>query len=264
MDALPRISGRLGQPIDLNVTFYRDGIPTDPYAIVNVSIYRVAVQQENLVIVASVVPPWDVNYPSPLSRELVGSEIAPGIFHLIWDVPTHDIVVPNIFFDVWSYIPDHPSSGTGDESILTDEGLQRKCCNEFWLYPEGFVCDAGLSNIRLAFESMDIKFHQPEVRTLEVGLMPLPLYDFDYNKIMPIIPLLRACFSLYTEHRELLIDREQMKIGLRAGTFRSNPFVLQYLFDTGRVLKGSYFYRIDLTLPNGETRSSPEFALQVA
>jgi hypothetical protein len=111
---------------------------------------------------------------------------------------------------------------------------------------------------------MDIKFHQPEYRTIEVGMMPLPLYDYDYNKIAPIIPMLTGYFSLYTEGCELLIDQEPMRIGIRQGTYRTNPFTLQYAFDTRRVLKGSYKYQVSVCLPNGESRTSPKFQLQVS
>jgi hypothetical protein len=267
-DILTRISGRLGQPIDLNTTFFRNGIPTDPYAIVNVSIYSVAVKRENLITVIPISFPWDPNYPSPLSRDEGSSGAKPGVFHLIWDVPTN-ITVPNIFFDVWNYLPDNPGISsslgiTAEENLLNDESLQRRCCNEFWLYPEGFSCTDDLTTIRFGFEPIDIKFHQPEVRTLEVGLMPLPLYDFDYNKIMPIIPFLKAFISISTEHCEPIIVKQPMKIGLRAGMYRSNPFTLQTLIDTTKFLKGSYTYSCLIQLPNGETRSSPQFILQIS
>ncbi len=152
---------------------------------------------------------------------------------------------------------------TNGDSI-DDEDLWSTCCEKFWLYSDGFYCDAGLENIRLGFEPMDEKFLQPEVRTLEVGLMPLPLYDYDYNKIAPILPRIEATFSLMTDNCELLISAEPMRIGLRDGTFRSNPFTLQYTFDTSRVIKGCYKYQVTLNLPNGETRVSPKFNIQVS
>jgi hypothetical protein len=102
------------------------------------------------------------------------------------------------------------------------------------------------------------------VRTLEVGITPLPLYDYDYNKIAPIIPRLQAHINLYTNENEQLITNELMRIGIRQGTYRSNPFVLQYRLDTRRFLRGSYKYQIIIELPNGETRSSPYFNLQVS
>jgi hypothetical protein len=150
------------------------------------------------------------------------------------------------------------------DAVLDDESLWQRCCNEFWLLPEGFFCDDGLSTVRFGFEAIDVKFNQPEVRTLEVGLMPLPLYDFDFNKIAPIIPHLRATLTLRTENCETLINAEPMRIGLRQGTFRSNPFVLQFTFDTARVLKGTYQYQVSICLPNGETRVSENFSLNVS
>lgn len=265
--ALPRISGRLGSELDLNVSFYKDGALTDPHAIRKIEIYKSAVQDENLVAEFSMLEPSDEDYPSPLTKSSTGK------FHLYWDVPETGIVVPDIFFDVWYYITDGPEEGSsgstgssGSESTIDydDESLWVSCCNKFWLYDSGFYCDDELENVRFGFEAMDAKFNQPEVRTLEVGLMPMPLYDYDYNKIAPMIPRLSAYFSLWTDNNELLVNNSAMSIGLRQGTYRSNPFVLKYKFDSRRVLKGSYRYRVTICLPNGESRTSPTFYLQVA
>lgn len=271
--AFPRVSGRTGAAIDLNITFYRNGVPTDPWAVRKVSIYRSAVQPENLIAEFPVISPFESNYPAPLTREQDSSGAnKPGIFHLIWDVPAEGIAAPDIFFDVWEFFPTEPSvipssvgvTGATGGAVIDDESLMQKCCERFWLYPDSFYCDSGLENIRLGFEPMDDKFMQPEIRTLEVGLMPLPLYDYDYNLIAPIIPNLRAFLTLMTDQCEVLINNEPMKIGIRQGTFRSNPFTLQYLFDTSRVLKGAYKYQITLQLPNGETRTSPKFSVMVS
>jgi hypothetical protein len=283
MDIFPRISGRTGSPIDLNITFYQNGIPTNPWAITKVSIYKQSVQPENLVAEIPILPNCDPDYPFPLTREPVdpapvtgpcGTDPAaataykPGIYHLIWNVPI-DIQVPDIFFDVWSFIPTNPGieTGTGCSTeqlaVLADETLWQSCCNEFWLYPDSSYCDSGLENIRFMFEALDIKFQKPEIRTLEVGIMPGPLYDFDYNKVAPIMPYLTAVISISTCDNELLISNAAMKIGLRQGTYRSNPFVLQYKLDTSCLLKGSYKYRVTVCLPNGESRVSQDFILQV-
>lgn len=272
---LPRISGRLGQTIDLNITFYRNGIPTDPFAIRRVSIYKSAVQPENLVAEFSITYPFEPEYPAPLSRESDSSGILPGVFHLYWDVPKTGIPVPDIFFDVWSFFEDDPDIGpsgtveategvTAEKADLDDESRWISCCNEFFLYPDGTFCDDGLTNIRLGFEAIDIKFYQPEVRTLEIGITPLPLYDYDYNKVAPLIPLFKPTLSLMTDNCELLIDRAPMRMGLRQGSYRSNPFVAQYRFDSNLVYKGSYKYQMVLQLPNGETRASPWYSLLVA
>lgn len=263
MAILPRISGRIGQPIDLNVIFYRNGIPTDPYAIIKVQIYHTAVQDENLVAEIPILPPTDPNYPSPLVKALStgGSQDPPGEFHLLWTPPKADILVPNIFFDQWSYLPDQFDGS--NEIPLDDSGYWQQCCNEFWLYPEGFNCDTGLETIQLGFEALDVKLWKPEVKTIQVGLMPLPLYDFDYNKIAPLIPQLQATITIETENCEVLVQDAPMRIGIRQGTFRSNPFVLQYLFNTSGFLKGSYRYRVTVRLPNGETRVSPDAIIQI-
>jgi hypothetical protein len=302
--AFPRVSGRLGNLIDLNITFYRDGVPADPFAIRRVEIYRAAVKKENRVAAFEIIDVMNPSYPNPLSRELVDGQLGkcgtvpptafkPGVFHLLWDVPKSGIPCPDIFFDVWSFIPTNPG-GLLPESALTspdreftspigtdadlhpipgenvndqiedDESLYQRCCQKFWLYDDGFFCDAGLENFRIGFEPIDEKFQQPEVRTLEVGLTPLPLFDFDYNYVAPIIPQLKATFTLMTDNCETLIAAEPMTIGLRQGTYRNNPFVLRYLFDTSKILKGSYKYQVAVQLPNGETRISPKFALMVS
>jgi hypothetical protein len=264
-EPFPRVSGRLGSQLDLNITFYKNGVPADPFAIRLVQIYKSSVQQENLIAEFPILDPDETGYPSPLTREYdANNNIKPGVFHLIWDVPTQGIPTPDIFFDVWSYIPEEPDSASDLDAVLDDETRWQRCCNEFWLLPDGFYCDSGLTNIRFGFEPIDVKFNQPEVRTLEVGLTPLPLYDFEYNKVAPIIPHLRAFITLRTENCELLVDREPMRIGLRQGTYRSNPFVLQYTFDSNRVLKGTYQYQVAVCLPNGESRVSKFFSLQVS
>lgn len=260
--AYPRVSGRLGNELDLNVTFYRNGVATDPYAIRKVEVYKSSVQEENLVAIFPITDPTDDNYPSPLTKT------ATGVYHLLWDVPPSGIVVPDIFFDVWHYIADgggsSGGSGSGEPVDISNEDAWLRSCNEFWLYSDGFFVDSGLTNIRLGFEALDHKFNQPEIRTLEVGLMPLPLYDFEYNKIAPIIPQMSAFFNLSTDNNELLINSDHMSIGLRQGTYRSNPFTLKYRFDTRKVLKGSYQYWVTVHLPNGESRTSPKFAIQVS
>ena len=275
-DPFPRVGGRTGQPIALNSRFYRGGMPDEPFAIRQVKIYRSAVAEENLVAELPFVDPDDSSYPSPATRDLDGSgNVIPGAFTLIWDVPATGIPVPDIFFDVWEFIADDCTGGTtgatSPDPCLDDEDLLITLCNKFWLNPDGFFLDDGLEVIRFGFEALDLKLHQPEVRTIEVGLMPLPLYDFDFNLVAPLIPQITATFTLLSENEELLIDNEAMTIGVRMGSFRSNPFTTQFRFNTSLVestgcplLKGTYKYKVTLTLPNSETRVSPEFSLQIS
>jgi len=275
MAVYPRVSGRLGNVIDLNTTFYRNGVPFDPYAIRKVEVYRSAVQAENLVATFNVDSPLNETYPYPLSREFAGSDVIPGVFHLYWEVPKTDILVPDIFFDVWYYLTDDPGAEVGitedggtvaditGGSILEDESLWLNSCKRFWLYPDGVYIDDELSTIRLGFEPLDVKFQSPEIRNLEVGITPLPLYDFDYNQIAPIIPLLTGTISIFTDNCESIIDAAPMTIGLRQGSYRSSPFVMKYRLDTSVIFKGHYKFQVTLAMPNGETRVSPKFDLQV-
>lgn len=281
-EPLPRISGRLGQTVALNALFYRNGVLTDPFAIRRVRIYRSAVSDENLIVELPFVLPGDSLYPLPAERQFDSSgDPIEGAFILNWDVPSSGIPTPDIFFDVWDFISDDcTATGAGDagtdgpsaaDPCLDDEEEFISLCNKFFLLPDGWFLDDGLEVFRFGFEALDLKFHQPECRTLEVGLMPLPLYDFDFNLIAPVMPYLTATFTLLSENEELLIDQEPMVIGIRQGSFRSNPFTLQFKFNTSVVestgcplLKGTYKYRVALLLPNGETRVSPDFTLQIS
>lgn len=254
----PRVSGHVGQPIRLNVTFYQGGIPTDPFAIRKVDIYQSSVRPDNLIAEIPFVLPDDPTYPSPAAQIVLGSGFAPGEFELIWDVPS-DLVIPNNFFDVWNFIPEDP----GSSADLDDEDLFLTKCNRFWVFPDAWFADDGLETIKIGFEPLDLKFHQPEIRTLEIGLVPLPLYDFNFNLISPIIPHLTGTISIQTENCEILVDEEPVSIGLRQGSYRSTPFVLQFKLDTTRFLKGTYRYRVTVKLPNGETRVSAFFRISI-
>lgn len=270
MEPFPRISGRLGSPILLNITFFKAGIPTDPFAIRNVKIYRSAIKEEFLVAEIPFPAPDDPLYPAPATKpleDLDGSggtlEEAPGKFELIFDVPSTGIPVPDIFFDVWQFIAEEPTDTDFD---IDDEDNWSSCCNEFWLFEDdGFFCDTGLCVISLGFEALDLKLRKPECRTIEVGVMPLPLYDFDSIKINSILPRLTATISIFSESGcEILVEDAPMTIGLRQGSYRSNPFAFQRKIDTSQFLSGTYRYRVTVMLPNGETRVSEDFFLSIS
>lgn len=271
-NANPRIAARKGRIVDLNVDFINNGELTDPYAIRTVQIYKTQVAPHNLVATIPILDPEDVNYPDPLCREYVtgstGSYYA-GKYHLPFSVPV-DFAAPDVYFDVWSYYPDDPCSGTGgtgtggcdlEDPLLTPQILTE--CHRFWVYPDDWYSDDKLQTIRFGFEPMDIKFNYPEVRPLDVGLMPLPLYDYNFNLVNPMIPYLKPTITIETRFNELLVDNEPCRIGLRQGAYRSNPYVVSYDLNTCEFLKGTYQYQIKLTLPNGSSRVSRKFIFSI-
>ena len=276
--ALSRISGRAGQVIDLNVTFYRNGIPTDPFAVRRVDIYHTQVLPHNLIATAAIAAPTDPTYPAPLEHGTIPdlgpagtipqpNVSSPGEYHLYYQIPL-DFPVPDVYFDVWNFFADNPCGelGTGgDPSCGIDNPAYANFllsqCQRFWLYPDQTITETGLETVNFGFEPLNLKFNQPEKRPLEVGIMPLPLYDYDFNLVQPLIPQLVATISIETQSRELLVARAPMTIGLRMGSYRSNPYTLKYHLDTTAFLKGTYQYHVTVTLPDGSTRTSGHFVL---
>ena len=290
LNSNPRISARRGSVVDLNIDFFKSGVLTDPYAIRHVEIYKTQVLPHNLVTTIPISELEDPIYPAPLCRDYQNSDgdevtssdsdasLIVGRFHLPYAIPL-DFLVPDIYFDVWYYFSENPCdddlSGTGTD-FTTGPGtacnlnnpdfdtMLLKCCHRFWIYPEEWFCDDRLQTVRFGFEPLDQRFNSPENRPLEIGLMPLPLYDYNFNLVTPIIPFLRPTISVQTQRHELLIDEELCRIGLRQGSYRSNPWVIQYDLDTTRFLKGTYQYWITLTLPDGSTRVSRRFIFVIA
>lgn len=271
-DAFSRLSARRGQVVDLNVDFLKGGVLTDPFAIRFVEIYKSQVVPHNLVATIPIVTPDDTLYPSPACQESETSstdtDIA-GKYHLPFSIP-EDFEVPDVYFDVWYYFADDPCEdvGTGTEPCdIDDEDFDAqliKCCHRFWVYPDEWFCDDRLQTIRFGFEPLDQKFHNPENRPLEVGLMPLPLYDYNFNLVNPIIPFLQSSITVETQNCELLVDSSPCSIGIRHGSYRSNPWVVKYDLDTTKFLKGTYRYFIKLTLPDGSTRVSRKFIFTIS
>jgi len=281
-NAFPRISARRGQVVDLNVDFLNNGVLTDPFAIRRVEIYKSQVVPHNLVATVAVVDREDVYYPSPLCQDETAPEVgdcctAPaadgvplaGRYHLPFAIPT-DFEVPDVYFDVWYYFADDPCGQLGTDTTTCDmdeatyDSLLLRCCHRFWVYPDEWFCDDKLQTIRFGFEPLDQRFHSPEIRPLEIGLMPLPLYDYNFNLVNPIIPFLQPTITIETQFCELLVDADICRIGIRQGAYRSNPWVIQYDLDTSRFLKGTYRYYVTLTLPNGSTRVSRKFIFTIS
>ena len=251
----PRISSRKGETVRLNVTFYKNGVPADPFAIRRIDIYKNSKKAENLVAQVPIDTPETVGYPSPVVHLENSSGFITGEYYLDFDIP--DTFEPDIYIDDWLFIGDELTVSSGSELDFDDETLWDSFCNKFWVFSGGgWYVDDGLIVPKFGFEALDREFVRPEIRTLEVGMMPLPLYDYDYNRIAPLIPQLTATISIETANKEVIIDGAACRIGLRQGSFRTNPFVVQYTIDTGTFIMGTYTYFITLTLPNGETRIS--------
>ncbi len=251
---LNRLSARIGSPVDLNVQFLRNGVLEDPFAIRRVDIYVDKVIEENLLAQILVPDPDETGYPLPIVRSSVGT------FNLDFDIPC-DFQGNRSYFDVWRYIG---SEECGAGTDLDDESLWQFECNKFFAFPDGFFVDDGTIIPRFGFEPLDFKMFKPEVRTIEVGFMPLPLYDFDYNRIMPLIPQFRPFITIETEKCEVIVPRTEGRMGCRQGTYRANPFVAQFTLDTSAFLKGTYLYQVHIDLPNGETRVSPRMYMTIA
>ena len=252
--AFPRISGRQGQYVDLNVQFLNSGQPTDPYAITKIEIYKTQVLTANLVATINVSNVESTEYPAPLCPS---TEVA-GEYHYPFLVPA-DFVAPEVYFDVWYYTPTDPGTA-GTEPVIVSS---LSCCHRFWVFPDNWFCNDKLQTIRFGFEPIDQQFYQPELRTLEVGLMPLPLYDYNFNLVNPIIPFLNPTITIQTQFCEVLVNNAPCRIGLRQGSYRSNPYVIQYDVTTSDFLKGTYQYQITLNLPDGTTRVSRKFILVI-
>jgi hypothetical protein len=94
-------------------------------------------------------------------------------------------------------------------------------------------------------------------------MMPLPLYDFNYKKLAAVVPSLQGTITIETQNNEVVVDEEKMCIGIRSGSYRSNPYVLKYLLDTTRFLKGTYRYQVTIHLPDGTTQVSSFFNLTI-
>lgn len=258
--AYGRISARRGAAVTLPVKFFKGGVLADPFALYRVEIYRGKVATENIVDIIQMLDPADSSYPAPVTHGDGTSDPA-GIFSLDWDVPA-DAVVPDVYFDVWYFFSTDPrteTTGGSFDELSEHEDKLISVCNRFWVYPDDWYADGGLETIRFAFEPLDQKFNKPENRALEVGLMPLPLYDYNFNLVAPIIPYLDAKISIKTENDETVVDGAAMTIKLRQGSYRTNPFVLNYILDTSNFYIGTYKYRILITLPDGTTRVSGNF-----
>lgn len=258
----PRISARKGAIVRLDMDFYANGILTDPYAFRQIDIYQNSKSTDNLLVSVEIPDPDESDYPSPIEQVVDPDteEVIPGRYYYDFLVPD-DVEVPDSFIDVWSFVGDELA---GSDFDLTDESLWDESCGKFFIIASNvWTGDDNLLTVRFGFEPLDLNFTKPEIRQLEVGIMPLPLYDYDWNKIVPLIPHLQATISIETLNGEIVLDAGAMELALRQGSHRTNPFVARRLIDTGTFQIGTYKYYVSLALPNGETRVSQKLHLSI-
>lgn len=265
MAVYPRISARKGSIVRLNVRFNANGIPLDPFAIRRIDIYQNSAVSENLVAQVEIVPPDDPSYPAPLVN-IGGSSGNPGEYYYDFEVPD-SFEAPDSYVDKWHFIGDELVAGTGSEIDYDDETLWDSQCLDFYVVAAStWYLDDDLIVPRLAFQALDKDFTKPEVRTLEVGLMPQPLYDYDYCRIAPMMAMLTGTITITGSGGncdDVVIEDAPMTMGIRQGSHRSDPFVLRYRLDTSTLLRGTYNYKVTVQLPNGETRISPQMTFTV-
>lgn len=248
----PRVAGRLNNIVNLNMKMLRNGIPTSPYAIRRIDIYRSSIRPGNIVASIAFPDPSNTIYPSPAVEDSEGEFSVPFL------VPSN-FVVDDVYFDVWHFISDDPATdGIDDENLwISQNGM-------FWVFEDVWLSDDDLLTKRLGFEPLDKKFRRGEVRKLEVALHPLPKYNYDFNHISPTIPQLSPTISISTPKPdcELLVKDASCQIGVRQGAHRNSPFVVQCLLDTRSLLRGTYEYVIKVNI-GSQTLMSPKFYFTV-
>lgn len=292
-NSLPRISARNGQLVDLNVDFYNNGKLDDPFWIKKVEIYKCNTSPHNLQSIITVIEPDNPYYPSPICQEKMatndgdcGTEdiqeiYIPGKYHLPFLVPS-DFKSPEVYIDVWYYYPKNPCDPDSfpadcppvndltDEDItncdITDpdlEHLLKSCCHRFWVYPDSWFCSDGIQTVEFSYEPLSVRFNYPEKRNLEIGLIPLPIYNHNRKLVESLIPYIKPYITIGTQHCEYIVSDVLVELGFRQGHNCQNPWMIKYLLDTNKFLKGSYWYQIKLELPDGTTRVSNKFWIEI-
>lgn len=246
--AYPRIAGRLGEQVNLNAEFYHNGELSAPFSIRQVDIYRGSVRSENLVDTI-VIPDGTDSYP------LVPDDLNPGSFNLVYQVP--DSLVPgDIYYDVWHYVGNDPgTAGVNDPTLWISQP------GSFFLYDDTWSADADLQDIDFGFEPLDKHLRRGEVRSIEIAIHPLPLYEYNYNLVRPIIPLLSPTITIHTVNNELLdgLVDAPCTIGIRQGANRNSPYVVKCTIDTKTLLRGTYKYTIKINVRDKVIVSDPYF-----
>lgn len=246
----PRVAGRIGNIVNLNMTMLRNNVPQTPYALRSIDIYQGFIRGDKKVAEIIFSDPSDTAYPYP------AVEVSEGEFIVPFEIP--DTFNPcEIYYDVWNFVGADPAPDS-----INDQSLWVSQTGMFWAYDDVWLVDDELFTKRIGFEPLDKKFRKKEIRTLEVAIHPLPMYDYDFNKLAPLIPQLNPTIEIWTTRCELLIQDAPCRIGIRQGHNRNSPFVIQYTLDTTSLFVGMYKYIITVNLGN-ETIKSPEFSLSV-
>jgi hypothetical protein len=245
----PRIAGRLGQDVELNMAFYHNGTLQSPYGIRRIDIYEGTIKPEYRVDRIIFPAPSDAGYPLP------AVETGPGLFEVQYTIPS-TFVPAQVYYDVWYYIP----TAVTDPD---DETLWRNHYGQFWAYDDVWAHDDGSSTRRIGFEPLDKKFRRGEISNLEVAIHPLPLYDYEFNKLAPIIPQLSPTVSIWTSKDELIMANIPCKMGIRHGRSRNSPFVVQCALDTRTLLIGTYRYIVTVNV-DGSILSSDKLYFSIA
>lgn len=232
------------------MNFYHNRVLESPYAIRRIDIYRASLRPSDLVAQIIFPEPDGTGYPDP------AVELATGIFEVQFAAPDN-LVPDDAYYDVWHYIGNDPGTADLDNINLWDSQV-----GQFWLFDDTWIADDDLLTKRIGFEPLDKKFRRGEIRNLEVALHPLPKYEYDFNKIAPIIPQLMPTITVWTIHDELLLSNVPCKIGIRQGHHRNSPFVVQCPLDTRTMIRGTYRYTIEVNI-NGNIIISDKFHFAV-
>lgn len=246
----PRVAGRIGNFVNLNMNTLRNGQPETPYALRRIDIYRGSPRPGQLVSTVVFPDPDSTTYPDPASETSIGRFSVPFL------VP-EDFIPCEVYFDVWHFLGRDPeTAGIDDESLwISQSGM-------FWVFDDTWIGDEDLQTKRLGFEPLDKRLRRGEIRTIEVAMHPLPMYEYDFNKFAPMVPQFNPTMTLWTARDELLVQDAQCKIGVRQGANRNSPFVVQCTVDTQTLVRGMYKYVIKINIDD-DVIISPKFNFMV-
>jgi hypothetical protein len=255
MNEYPRVAGRIGNTIDLNVTFYHNGVPQAPAAIRRIDIFKGSIRSNNIVDQIILPPPTSPSYPGPLRQ------IRPGAFVLPYVIPS--TFVPNeVYYDVWNYVGSPPMPDVpGTDELVVD--LDNKAFwvaeyGQFMVFEDDWIEDDGLFTKKLAFNPLDTRIRKGEIKTIEINIIPVPARSFEYNRLAGILPNLRPTISFRTTNNEYLAGMTNIPctIGIMQGHHK-HPFVIQCPVDSTNILIGTYQYNISVLVGDQQIISEP-------